>query len=220
MRVTFDDIVKNERLKAYIRKGNEVLGVLGYTDHSHNHTMRVAETAAGILSGFGRDERTVELTRIAGYMHDIGNMVNRAQHPLTGAVIAFTILTDMGMDAEEIADVVSAVGNHDEGLGEPVSPIAAALIIADKTDVRRSRVRNANNLTFDIHDRVNYAVVGSDLDVDNGAQTITLKLQIDDSICPVIDYFEIFLSRMLMCKRAAEFLGAKFKLIINGAAIL
>jgi len=218
--INYIDVINNKKLEIYMKKGNDLLGVLGFTDHSSEHTAKVACNAAKILTDFGHDERTVELSKIAGYMHDIGNVVNRAQHSLTGATLAFQILSEMDMEPSEIADIISAIGNHDEGVGEPVNTIAAAIIIADKSDVRRSRVRNENNLTFDIHDRVNYAVEKTEIETNVEKKEITLKLSIDVSICPVIDYFEIFLTRMIMCKKAAEFLQAKFKLIINGAEIL
>ena len=218
--LTYENVLKNAELKAYINKGNDILGVLGYTDHSEAHTIKVAETAGLILRELSYPERVIEMTKIAGYMHDLGNIVNRDRHALTGAVLAFQILSRMDAPPEEIADIVSAIGNHDEENGEPVNPMTAALIIADKSDVRRSRVRNSNNLTFDIHDRVNYAVESMELLANGRNREITLALGIDAMICPVIEYFEIFLARMLMCKKAAEFLETNFRLTINGAAIL
>jgi metal-dependent HD superfamily phosphatase/phosphodiesterase len=219
-KITFEDIKNNEEINVYINKGNELLGVLGYTDHSAAHTMKVADTAAEILTKLGYGERTIELSLIASYIHDIGNMINRNEHAQTGSIIAFNLLRDMGMDPVETADIVAAVGNHDEDCGVPISPISAALIIADKTDVRRSRVRNNDRLTFDIHDRVNYAVIKTLLRVDAEEKSITLSIITDNTISSVMDYFEIFLSRMLMCTRAAEYLKTSFHLIINDARIL
>lgn len=218
--ITYEDIRKNKEINVYISKGNDVLGALGYTDHGPGHTGKVAETAADILLELGYGERTAELGRIAGYIHDMGNMVNRKEHAQTGAMIAFSVLGRIGMDPPELADVVAAVGNHDEDCGIAVSPLSAALIIADKTDVRRSRVRNSDISSFDIHDRVNYAVGQSSLDMDTEAKKISLNLEIDDSICPVMDYFEIFLTRMLMCRKSADYLGMTFHLMINGAKIM
>lgn len=219
-KITYQDVVNNEELKVYVGKGNEILGVLGYTDHSAAHTVKVGEGAADILLKLGYSPEEAELAKIAGYIHDIGNIVNRQEHALTGAVMAFAILTKMGMEPVDIAVIVSAIGNHDEDAGIAISPISAAIIIADKTDVRRSRVRNRDFATFDIHDRVNYAVVGNELVIEENDRKILLQLTIDTEICSVMDYFEIFLTRMLMCKRAAEFLNATFKLSINNSIIL
>lgn len=213
--ITYEDIKKNPEISVYINKGNDVLRALGYTDHGAGHTGKVAEITADILLKLGYGERTAELGRIAGYIHDMGNMVNRKEHAQTGALMAFTILGRMGMDPSELADVVTAVGNHDEDCGIAVNPISAALIIADKTDVRRSRVRNSDIASFDIHDRVNYAVGKSTLAMNPESKTITLELEINDAICPVMDYFEIFLTRMLMCRKAAGYLGMTFHLMIN-----
>ncbi|MEA4833194.1 hypothetical protein SDC9_163660 [bioreactor metagenome] len=194
---------------------------MGYTEHSFPHVIKAAEESSEILKALGYDERTCELARIAGYMHDLGNVVNRDGHAQTGACMAFRILEKLGMSPEETAEVVSAIGNHDESTATTVSPIAAALIIADKSDVRRSRVRAKNDLLhFDIHDRVNYAVYHSDLSVDTEKMTVTLKLNIDTSNCPVIDYFEIFLNRMTLCRKSAHYLGLRFRLIINDAEII
>lgn len=216
--IKYSDIVNNEDIKAYIRKADSSLAALGFTEHSFAHTGLVAERAGYILSSLGYDERTVELAKIASYMHDIGNVVNRVDHSQSGAIIAFRLLDKMGMETEEIATIVSAIGNHDEGDGVAVNPVAAALIIADKSDVRRSRVRNTDISTFDIHDRVNHSVIESDISVKDG--NIILSLEIDTKISPVIDYFEIFLKRMLMCKRAAQCLNSQFKLTINGQEII
>ena len=218
--VHFNDIVNNPEIKAYIRAADASLCALGYTEHSFAHVGRVADVAANILASLGRDERVVELTKIAGYLHDIGNLVNRIEHSQSGAVMAFTILRDMGMSPEEIAEITTAIGNHDEGTGVPVSDIAAALILADKSDVRRSRVRSSEEVAVDIHDRVNYSVTKSSLHVDREDSTLTLKLSIDESVGTVTDYFEIFLERMLMCRRAAQRLGLVFRLTINGIAMM
>lgn len=218
--ITFDDVYKNPAFKTYIDKGNELLGVLGYTDHSEGHTVKTGHMAGEIITMLGYDDRTSELAKIAGYIHDIGNMVSRVEHAQTGAIMAFVILSGMGMGYDEIAIIASAVGNHDEDAGMPVSPVSAALIIADKSDVRRSRVRNKDIPAFDIHDRVNYAVISSGVAVSPDEREILLDITIDTAICSVIDYFEIFLTRMLMCKRAAAFMSAKFKLRINGSDII
>ena len=218
--IHFSDIVNNPEIKAYIRAADASLSALGYTEHSFAHVGRVADVAANILIALGRDARTVELARMAGYLHDIGNLVNREEHSQSGAVMAFTILRDMGMPPEEIAEITTAIGNHDEGTGVPVSDIAAALILADKSDVRRSRVRNSEEVAFDIHDRVNYSVTKSSLNVDMENGTLTLALSIDETVGTVSDYFEIFLERMLMCRRAAQKLSLAFKLTINGIAMM
>ena len=196
------------------------MAAMGYTDHGYAHVMKAAETAAMILTALGYDERTVELARIAGYLHDIGNLVNRVNHAETGALIAFRILNELGMDATEIATVVTAIGNHDEGTGVPVNAVSAALILADKTDVRRSRVRNRDIAAFDIHDRVNYSVEGSLLTLSDDNSEITLRLTIDTAISSVMDYFEIFLTRMVMSRKAAEKLGIRFRLVINDQQVL
>lgn len=213
--ITFEKIKKDEALKTYIKKADETLGSLGYTEHSFAHVLKVADTAMKILTRLGYSEREIELAGIAGYSHDIGNLVNRVDHSQSGAVMVFRILDKMNMPAEDIATVVSAIGNHDEGTGVAVNAVAAALIIADKSDVRRSRVRNKDMATFDIHDRVNYSVESSRLEINEEKTEITLFLEIDISISSVMDYFEIFLGRMIMCRKAAEFLGLRFKLKIN-----
>lgn len=220
--ITFKDITSNAAINTYITAGNAALGVLGYTEHGFAHSTKAAETASHILTVLGCTEREIELAKIAGYMHDIGNMVNRIDHALTGATLAFRILDNMGMPAEEIATIVAAIGNHDEGSGIAVSRVAAALILADKSDVRRSRVRrpNVDMYTDDIHDRVNYAVTFSELNFHSDNTVIRLTLEIDTKICPVMEFFEIFLDRMLMCGRAAKFLGCQFSLQINGAVLL
>lgn len=218
--VTFETIRNSEDIKIYISKADESLRALGYTEHSFAHVGKVSEDAAYILSTLGYDERTVELARIAGYLHDIGNLVNRVDHSQTGAVMAFRILDKFGMPADEIATVVTAIGNHDEGSGVPVNPVAAALIIADKSDVRRSRVRNIDISSFDIHDRVNYSVEESDLSVSEDKKRAILTLKIDSTISAVMDYFRIFIGRMEMSKHAAAALGLEFSLVINGQELL
>ena len=211
----FDEIRKNLAIKTYIKKSDEVLGSLGYTEHSFPHVLRVSNMASYILEMLGYSEHEMELAKIAGYMHDIGNLVNRVEHSQSGAGMAFHILDKLGMKTEDIADIVSAIGNHDEGTGVPVDPIAAALILADKSDVRRSRVRNRNILNFDIHDRVNYSVENSDLRIDRETKQIVLTLNVDTVFSSVMDFFEIFLERMLLCRKAADTLGLKFRLVIN-----
>lgn len=217
--VTFQDIVKNSEIKTYLEKGDKYIGTMGYTDHSLLHAQRAAKIAHMILTSLNFDKRTAELARIAGYMHDIGNVVNRVDHAQSSAVIAFNILTRLGMSPNEIAKIVAAIGNHDEGTGTPVNQIAAALILADKTDVRRNRVRNREAVEFDIHDRVNFAATQAEVSVLKD-KTICLDLKIDTEICSLMDYFEIFSTRMLMSRRAADFLGAKFSLIINDTKII
>lgn len=217
--LTLKDICENEEIKIYIAAQDHSLRALGYTEHSFPHVTRVANEAARLLEALGYSEREVELARIAGYLHDIGNLVNRQEHSQSGALIAFRLLDKLGMDPVEIAAVVSAIGNHDEGNGVPVNEIAAALILADKADVRRSRVRHSDPSLFDIHDRVNYSVTDSSLCVSDD-KTITLSLTVDTSIGKVMDYFEIFLERMILCKKAADRLSSTFKLNINGQELL
>lgn len=218
--IIFKDILQNRKIKVFIERGNDVLGVMGYTEHSFQHASKTAETAARILKILGFKERDIELARIAGFMHDIGNVINRIDHAHSGALMAFQILDELKMDPNEIASVISAIGNHDEATSMPVNSIAAALILADKSDVRRSRVRNPEFTTFDIHDRVNYAVRESGITIKAEEKIASLELQIDNTICSVMDYFEIFLVRMTLCRRAAEFLGLKFELIINNMRLL
>ena len=218
--LTMEQIRSNAEIRTYIEKGNQNLGVLGFTEHSVGHAMKVSATAAEILADLGYEERQVELAKIAGYMHDIGNCVNRTDHAHSGAIMAMTILRGLGMAFDEIAVVTAAIGNHDEKTGTAVDAVSAALILADKTDVRRNRVRGKDRTKFDIHDRVNYAAVSSELHVDREKKEITLDIQLDDTICSVLDYFEIFLDRMLMCRRAAEMLGCTFKLRANGSKVL
>jgi len=219
-KITFQDILANEELRIYVEKGDELLGVLGYTDHSSAHTLKVAEAAVTMLAALGYSAEECDLARIAGYLHDIGNMVTRVDHAQTGAIMVFQILTRMNMPPQDIATIVSAIGNHDEGAGAAISPVSAAIIIADKSDVRRSRVRNKDFATFDIHDRVGYAVIENNLSVDADTREIVLSMTIDPNVCSVMDYFDLFLARMQMCRRAAAMLNATFGLIINGTRIL
>ena len=214
--ISYEQIKSNESVKTYIERADASLKALGYTEHSYAHVGTVAERASELLRELGYGERTVELTKIAAHLHDIGNVVNRVDHSQSGALIAFRILDKLGMDASEIAEIVTAIGNHDEGTGVPVSALAAALIIADKSDVRRTSVRNNDFSTFDIHDRVNYSVTESKLALTDGGKTVTLYLTVDTSISSIMDYFEIFLVRMKLCRQAAESLGLKFELVING----
>ena len=218
--ITYEKVRQDADLRTYIKMADDSLAALGYTEHSFPHVMKVAEDAAYILTTLGYDEKTVELARIAGYMHDIGNLVNRVSHSQSGAIMAFRILDKLGMPAEDISTVVTAIGNHDEGTGKPVSPVAAALILADKCDVRRSRVRNSDFSTFDIHDRVNWSVKKADMLLTTADKRLTLSLDIEHEIGTVMDYFEIFLDRMIMCRKAAEALGLEFKLVIDGHALL
>lgn len=213
--MTYQEIKENEEINTYIRQADSTLSALGYTEHSFAHVTLVAEKAGYILSSLGYPLRTVELAKIAAYLHDIGNLVNRVAHSQSGAIMAFRILDHLGFPPDEIGQIVAAIGNHDEGTGVPVSPLAAALILADKSDVRRNRVRNQDESTFDIHDRVNYSVRKAELKI-NGAHTIIkLKLAVDTRYGSVMDYFEIFLQRMILCRKAAEKLGLQFKLMIN-----
>ncbi|MGQ9512928.1 MULTISPECIES: HD domain-containing protein [Thermodesulfitimonas] len=214
------DVKKNPVVETFIRYGNQFLGAMGYTEHGFRHVNLVATIARNILERLNFPPREAELAAIAGYLHDIGNVVSRNNHGISGAVIAYRILSDMGMPPDEVALVISAIANHEEEYGHPVSNVAAALILADKSDVHRSRVRNPDLSSFDIHDRVNYAVEHSFLWVKEERRVITLDLTIDIEICPVMEYFEIFLTRMALCRRAANFLKADFELMINGAKLL
>ncbi|MDO4863612.1 MAG: HD domain-containing protein [Ruminococcus sp.] len=218
--VTYKYIKQNPDIMEYIQRADKTLEVMGYTEHSFPHVERVAAVSAMILETLGYDERTIELARIASMMHDIGNVINRIDHAQSGAVMAFRLLDNLSMPASEICSVIAAIGNHDEGTGMPLDPISAAMIIGDKTDVRRSRVRNTDLLTFDIHDRVNYAVELSKVHFNDDNTSIILELQIDTEISSVMEYFEIFMNRMLLCRRASEFLGVHFEMIINGSKIL
>ena len=216
----YEKIRQNEAIKVYIQRADESLAALGYTEHSFAHVTKVAETVKYILETLGYSEHDVELGMVAAYLHDIGNLINRSEHAQSGAIMAFRILDEMGMPAEDVATIVTAIGNHDEGTGVPVNVIAAALILADKSDVRRSRVRNQDQQTFDIHDRVNYSVEKSVLKINQEHSLIKLKLSVDTHYSSVMDYFDIFLQRMVMCRKAAEKLGLQFKLMINEQSLI
>lgn len=216
----YEDIKKNPEVCALIKKGNENLGILGFTDHSHAHCAVVAERAALILKKLGYSKKQIELVRIAGFMHDIGNAINRHKHAEYGAILANEILKDTDLSIEDRITIASAIGHHDESSGGATDVISAALIIADKTDVRRNRVRQKPKASFDIHDRVNYAVTQAKLKISPEKNVIALNLQIDESICTMYEYFDIFLGRMMMCRKAAELLGVTFKLTANGAKVL
>lgn len=218
--ITYEQIKQNEEIRTYIRMADDCLASLGFTEHSFAHVASTAENAGKILAQMNRPVRRQELAKIAGYMHDIGNVVNRVDHAQSGAIMAFQILHRLGMDPDELSLVTSAIGNHDEGTAASTSDIAAALILADKSDVRRSRVRNKHMASFDIHDRVNYAVTNSLLDYTNESNVIILHLTIDTHISPVMSYFEIFMGRMLLCNKAAAFLGKSFGLVVNGQRLL
>ena len=218
--ITFEYIRKNPDIRTYIQRADEALKSIGYTEHSFPHVEKAAATAARILTELGYPKREIELARIAGFLHDIGNVINRVDHAQSGAVMAFRLLDRLEMPVDEICSVISAIGNHDEATAQPIDAISAALILADKTDVRRSRVRNTDFLTFDIHDRVNYAVTESKLKIEKDRSVIALNLQVDEKICSMYDYFEIFLERMMLCRKAAEILGTTFKLTVNGRKVL
>ena len=218
--VTYDQIKNDKDIKTYIMMADQTLSALGFTEHSLPHVTRAADVAGRILTKLGYDKRTVELAKIAGYMHDIGNTANRVDHAQSGAIMAFRILTNMDMPAAEISRIVSAIGNHDEGTAFPVNELAAALILADKSDVRRSRVRNKDKNTFDIHDRVNYAVEKSKLTLSTKTKKFILHLTIDESISHISEYFEIFLNRMLLCRKAADYFGYTFEVNINHLRVM
>ena len=220
MAITYQDIQNSAEIRTYITQADASLLALGFTEHSFAHVCKCADVAAHILTSLGYPDRDVELAKIAAFMHDIGNVINRVDHAQSGAVMAFRILDKMGMEPAEVAAVITAIGNHDEHTAFPVNAIAAALILADKTDVRRSRVRNKDSATFDIHDRVNYAVEQSQVLLDIEERTITLSLSIDTQVCAVMDYFEIFLQRMILCRKAAEHLLLRFHLEVNGQILL
>jgi len=217
--VSIKDVKSNPKVKKLIDGANEVMKAMGYTEHGHRHVGVVSSITRYILENLGTSPRDVELGQIAGYLHDIGNVINRIGHPLHGASMAFVILNEMGMDATEMAPILGAIGNHEELAGMPISTMSAALIIADKSDVHFSRVQNPIVETYDIHDRVNAAVQKSRVEMDNDARTIQLSLEIDSSIATVMEYFEIFLSRMVMCRRSAELFGYDFKLNVNGTLL-
>jgi metal-dependent HD superfamily phosphatase/phosphodiesterase len=217
---TYEKIRKNEAVKIYIQRADESLAALGYTEHSFAHVTKAAESVKYILETLGYSEHQVEMGMIAAYLHDIGNLINRSEHAQSGAIMAFRILDELGMPAEDVATIVTAIGNHDEGTGVPVNAIAAALILADKSDVRRSRVRNRDEQTFDIHDRVNYSVVSAELTIGEARDTILLEIEIDTKYSSVMEYFEIFLNRMILCRKAAERLGMAFHLAVNSQRLL
>ena len=217
--MTYEESGKNEEINLLIARGNEVLGALGYTEHSKKHAAKVAATAGKILKDLGYKKNQIELAKIAGYMHDIGNSINRHDHAQSGGILAYQILKELKMPLEDALVVSSAIGNHDEGTGTAIDVVSAALILADKTDVRRNRVRNQVIASFDAHDRVNYAALSVKLSVDREKKVIQMDMDLDDTMCTVMDYFEIFLQRMMMCRRAAEVLGCKFKLTANGSKL-
>ena len=218
--MTYQEIRQDHAVRVYIAQADASLEALGFTEHSFAHVTRVAQTAGDILSALGYPERTVELAKIAGFLHDIGNVVNRVDHSQSGAVMAFRILDRMNFSPEENATIVTAIGNHDEGTGVPVNAVAAALIIGDKSDVRRSRVRNKETIALDIHDRVNYSVTDSRLEVRPQDKEMVLNLTVDTAVSSVMEYFEIFMKRMLLCRQSAKTLGLEFKLIINGQMLM
>lgn len=218
--MTYKELKQNEEIKTYIVRADESLEALGYTEHSFAHVCRVADTVRYLLATMGYSEHKVELGQIAAYLHDIGNLVNRIDHSQSGAMMAFRLLEKLGFAPADIATVITAIGNHDEGTGVPVSALAAALILGDKSDVRRSRVRNHDVSTFDIHDRVNFSVTRSTLEINPDRTELLLSLTIDTQYGTVMDYFEIFLDRMILCRKAAERLSLQFKLQINGQPIL
>ena len=218
--MTYEEVRRDAAVKVYIAQADASLNALGFTEHSFAHVTKVAQIAGEVLEKLGYPERTVELAKIAGYLHDIGNVVNRVDHSQSGAVMAFRILDRMNFPPEEIAAIVTAIGNHDEGTGVPVSELAAALILGDKSDVRRSRVRKSADISHDIHDRVNYSVTESKLQIDAQEKTATLRLRVDTAVSSVMEYFEIFMKRMLLCRKAAEKLGLRFCLIINDQVLV
>ena len=218
--VTYEALRRDAAVNTYITRADESLSALGFTEHSFPHVCRVAEVAGQVLKALGCDSHPIVLAKIAAYLHDIGNLVNRVDHSQSGAVMAFRILDHMDMDAADVATVVTAIGNHDEGTGVPVNAVAAALILADKSDVRRNRVRNRDIATFDIHDRVNYSVERSELRILPEEKVARLELTVDTHFSSVMDFFEIFLKRMLLCRRAAERLGVTFQLTINGQQVV
>ena len=218
--LSYSEISQNSTIRTYVSAADDSLGALGYTEHNFGHVTKVADMCRYLLETLGYPEHEVELARIAAFLHDIGNMVNREDHAQSGAVMAFRILDNLGFDAPDIAVIVSAIGNHDESNGVPVNAVAAALMLADKSDVRRSRVRSRDERTFDIHDRVNYSVTESRLEINDAHDTVTLFLTIDTKYSSVMDYFEIFLDRMLLCKKASAKLGLEFRLIMNDQSLI
>lgn len=219
-KITVDDLKKDHEISVYLACSTEYLGSLGFTEHGKRHASIIADRAYRVLKDLEYEERDCQLAAVAGYIHDIGNMINRYNHGGTGAIMAYNIVSRLGMPPEEIALVVSAIGNHEEERGNAINPVAAALILADKSDVHRSRVTNKDFATFEIHDRVNYAANNSKLVIDKHLRKIALEITIDTKICPVMEYFEIFLARMIMCRRAADFLNCHFSLVINNNQLL
>lgn len=215
----YKSIRKNEEINMLIDKGNSVLKMTGYTEHSAKHAAKVADRAGWILKTMDYDKHEIELGKIAGYMHDIGNSINRNDHAHIGGILAYQILKSLGMPLQDVLVISSAIGHHDEGTGTAIDPVSAALILADKTDVRRNRVQNPVKANFDIHDRVNYAALSAKLDINKEKKVIQMNLELDDNICSLMDYFEIFMQRMLMCRRASEVLGYRFKLVANGSKL-
>lgn len=218
--LSYENLRKDSEIVAYVEAANNVLGAIGYTEHGMAHAVKTGEDASRVLASLGYDERECELAKIAGLMHDIGNAVNRCDHAQSGAFLAFELLRARNFPVAEVIKITTAIGHHDEKTAAAVTPLAAALILADKSDVRTSRVRNKKTVHDDIHDRVNYAVFSSKLDVDRENRMICLTLKIDTLVCPVMEYFEIFLDRMVLCKKSAEFLGCDFELIINDTRLL
>ena len=218
--MTYEQVKQDEAVKVYIAQADASMEALGFTEHSFAHVTKVAETAGALLESLGYPQRTVELAKIAGYLHDIGNVVNRVDHSQSGAVMAFRILDRMEFSPEEIATIVTAIGNHDEGTGVPVNAVAAALILADKSDVRRSRVRAKADLSLDIHDRVNYSVIDGVLTLSPDKTSVTLDMRVDNQVSSVMEYLEIFMKRMLLCRQAAQRLGLVFHLQINGQLLV
>ena len=218
--MTYEQVKKDHAVQVYITQADASMEALGFTEHSFAHVTRVSDMAGDLLKNMGYPQRTVELARIAGYLHDIGNVVNRSDHSQSGAVMAFRILDRMDFPPEEIATIVTAIGNHDEGTGVPVNAVAAALIIADKSDVRRSRVRDKADIALDIHDRVNYSVTDSRLTINEDKTELVLDLTVDTTVSGIMEYFEIFMKRMLMCRKAANKLGLTFRVTINGQSLI
>lgn len=218
--ITLEDVKNIHAVEVYIREADKALEALGYTEHSFAHITRVSDDTGRILRKLGYDKKTVELGRIAGYLHDIGNLVNRVDHSQSGALLAYRILDKLEMPPEDISVIVSSIGNHDEGTGTPINAVAAALIMADKADVRRSRVRDASEVATDIHDRVNYSVIASSLEIDDEKRCINLELRLDTDYSSIMEFFEIFLGRMKLCRLSAKKLGVDFKLMINGQELM
>ena len=218
--ITLEDVMNNEEVQAFVNASQKQLNALGYTEHSMRHISIVSNRAAKILETLDYPKERIELAKIAGYMHDIGNCVNRVDHAHSGAILAYQILKEMGMNVQDRTEIMMAIGNHDEQTGTAVSDISAALILADKSDVHRDRVVNTNMSTFDKHDKVNYAVTNADFIINKEQRKVTLDLTIDTEICPVLDYFEIFMDRTMMSKYAAKYLNIWFELIINGTKLL